>query len=334
MFKRIVLLVLIPFILSCNGAGKLKDVIDASINVPRKDIDTSILGVNAFASDARFGSAAAQLSEVKNTLHLKYVRLLFAWTDAVQPSAADEPNFGFYDELAGSIPPGVDALVVVSGLPSWMSDQNNWIAANPRTTFVDMWVKKVAQRYRNNSRIVGFEVFNEPDMTANPETGVLEVDSSPENYVEMLGRAFSVIRDAAPGKLVVSAATTAINQSYPDHLNYYRAMQDSGAEQFLDVWAIHYYGSQYENVVRGNGVAKVLNGFTKPIWVTESGAQGVNKQLEYGERTWPFLRDKIPGIQRIYQYQFAEPTDPTVTYGLKNLSDTPASDLYVFLRDR
>ena len=102
--KRVLIWALVPFILSCNGASGLKDVIDASINVPRKDIDTSILGVNAFASDARFGSAAAQLSEVKNTLHLKYVRLLFAWTDAVQSSPSASPYFSFYDEVAASIP--------------------------------------------------------------------------------------------------------------------------------------------------------------------------------------------------------------------------------------
>jgi hypothetical protein len=325
---------LVPFILSCNGASGLKDVIDASINVPRKDIDTSILGVNAFASDARFGSPATQLNEVKNTLKLKYVRLLFAWTDAVQASPSASPNFSFYDQLAASIPSGVDALVVLTGLPSWMSDEANWAGGNPRTTFVDSWVKKVAKRYGGNGRIVGFQIFNEPNMTANPENGVLGIDSSPENYVEMLGRAFSAIRDVAPGKLVVNAATTAINQNYPDSLDYNRALRDSGAEQFLDRWAIHYYGSQYENVVRGSGVADVLNSLGKPIWVTESGAQGIGQQLEYGERTWPFLKEEIPGIQRIYQYQFAEPTDPTVTYGLKNLSSTPASDLYVFLRDR
>jgi hypothetical protein len=87
--------------------------------------------------------------------------------------------------------------------------------------------------------------------------------------------------------------------------------------------------------VRGGGVADFLNGLPKPIWITESGAQGVNSQLEYGERVWPFLTDKIPGIERIYQYQFAEATPADVTYGLRNLSgDLPVSDLYVHLRDR
>ena len=103
------------FLSACSSA---KDALE-SVDVPRKTIDVSILGTNAFASDLRFGSTAAQLREVSETLGLKHIRVLFAWTDAVQPSPGSALNLGFYDEVAASIPAGVDALVVLTGAPGW-----------------------------------------------------------------------------------------------------------------------------------------------------------------------------------------------------------------------
>jgi hypothetical protein len=133
----------------------------------------------------------------------------------------------------------------------------------------------------------------------------------------------------------VTAATTAINQNFPGSLDYNRAMRDAGAQQHADIWGINYYGKQYENLVRPGGVRDFANGLSLPIWVTESGAQGVNTQLAYGEEVWPYLTEQISKIQRIYAYQFTEDSSPDVTYGLRNLSsDRPVSDLYVWLRDR
>jgi hypothetical protein len=78
-----------------------------------------------------------------------------------------------------------------------------------------------------------------------------------------------------------------------------------------------------------------MNQINKPIWITESGAQGINSQLAYGQRTWPLLRETVAKIARIYIYQFTESTDAQTTYGLKNLTPgLTVSDLYINLRDR
>ncbi|MCB0360873.1 MAG: hypothetical protein KDD44_14595, partial [Bdellovibrionales bacterium] len=70
----------------------------------------------------------------------------------------------------------------------------------------------------------------------------------------------------------------------------------------------------------------------KPIWVSESGEIGPNGQLPYVERTWPFLREKIPGIDLIFYYRFAtQPPEPA--YGLRQGGEV-VSDLYLHLRDR
>ena len=326
---------LISLFISACDSSKVKDAIEIGEGVPRKRIDTNILGTNAFVNDSRFGTINSQFREVKNTLRLNFVRILFKWDDNVQPTPGSAPNFSFYDNIASSIPAGMDAIVVITGIPSWMRNSANWIGGDPRRTFVELWVKKVVARYRGNGRIIGWQVWNEPNMVANQNNITMQMAENPENYVELLRMSFSAIRSIAPSKLVINAATTAINQNYPGTIDYNKNMQSAGVLDFCDVYAVHYYGRQFENVVRRGGVASFLNGLGKDIWVTESGAQGVNEQLPYGEQVWPYLKEKIPSIQRIYQYQFAEATPADSTYALRNLTKgMELSDLYIFLRDR
>ena len=331
--RRILLCLFLSLFAGCGAKDSIEDAID-SINPDRKPIDVSITGVNAFANDARFGSIAAQLSEVRNSLKLRHIRVLMAWNDAVQPSPNATPNFSFYDEILAAVPPGTDVLIVVTGVPSWMRDSTNYIDANPRKTFAQLWVRAVMARYASNSSVAAIEIWNEPNMLSNSDNTLINVAESPSNYVELLGFSYSIVKDLAPRVLVVSAATTAINQNFPATKEYNQEMQTAGAESFADIWGVHYYGKQFENVVRNDGVQDFLNSINRPIWVTESGAQGVNEQLPYVETVWPFLSEKIPGIERYYYYQFTEASAPEVTYGLRNLSaSSPISDLYVFLRD-
>jgi hypothetical protein len=334
MFKRIFILLILSLLPACSSDDI--DALTSTFDEPsRKTIDTSIMGVNAFANDQRFGSIAGQYNEVRNVLRLRYVRVLFAWNDQVQSNPGSPPNFSFYDSIASSLPGGIEALVVITGIPSWMGNSSNWIGGNPRASFVEYWVKKVVQRYRGNPRIVGWQIWNEPNMATDPDNSILEILDNPENYVEMLGRAHSAAKDLAPGKLIISGATTSINQNFPDSMNYNKSMRDAGAQEFMDIWGIHVYGRQFEKFLQDNGIGSFLRGLSRPVWVTESGRQGVSNQLAYVEQMWPFLKEEIPNIERFYYYQFAEPTGPDVTFGLRNLdSSYPVSDLYVYLRDR
>jgi hypothetical protein len=215
-----------------------------------------------------------------------------------------------------------------------MSDSGNWIDGDPRLTFVRRWVDVIANRYGSRGKLSGFQVWNEPNFLARRDNVVLALDTAPSNYLALMSNASASIRRLAPGKLVISAATTAINQNYPQTLDYNRSLRDGGLYSQVDVIGIHYYGRQFENVVRPNGIADFLESVTRPIWVTESGAQGTSTQLKYVEEVWPYLREKIPAIERFYYYQMYEPTDPASTYGLRNLSSSASvSDLYVYLRD-
>jgi len=332
-FKVILAAFFLCFLCCCDQTKELKDVFDAR-DPDRKPINTSILGANAFVADSRFGNATQQFSEIKNSLKLKHVRILQAWTDAAQPTPSSPIFFGFFDDVLAGMPAGMDAIVVITGLPSWMSNPANWIDGDPRKTWIEKWLRPNLARYGRNGKVIAWQIWNEPNMFANPENVVMEFAGNPDAYFAMLNEGVRVVRNRSSA-LVVNAATTAINQNFPETINYNKELVRAGITSLVDVYAIHYYGKQFENVVRGGGVKDFVNGLGKPVWVTESGDQGVNKQLAYGEQVWNFLTDEMPSIQRIYQYQFAEASDPASSYGMRTLSgDFPVSDLYIFLKDR
>jgi hypothetical protein len=304
------------------------------IFTPRRPIPYSLLGVNAFVNDNRFGTVRGQLREVRSTLGLKRVRVLFHWNDGVQATRWTQPNLTFYDQIINSLPRDVEALVILTGVPSWMKASRNWIDGNPRKTFIELWVKKVVARYATRARIVGFQVWNEPNNPSFLENATLDVLTKPDNYVELLALGHTTIKTLAPRKLVINAATTAIAQNYPSTYNYNRRMLEAGVLSFTDAYAIHYYGKSVERVLFG-GIGEMLRGISKPIWITETGIQGINRQSEYAERILPFLKREVPSLSRIYLYQFTEATPANETFGLKNLTPRlTLSDLYIKLRDR
>lgn len=303
--------------------------------IPRKPIPYSLLGINSFLNDSRFGPIRSQLRDVTANLGIKKVRVLVAWNDQVQPSPSATPNFGLYDAILGSLPPRTEALVIVTGAPSWVKDRRNWVGGSPRSTFVELWLKKVVSRYKTRARVGAYQIWNEPNNPSFSENETLDVLTKPQNYVELLALGYNAVKSISPRKRVVNGATTAIAQNFPATLNYNKAIVEAGALNFTDVFAIHFYGKSIERVLLPGGVAAFVNSIQKPIWVTETGAQGVTKQKEYAERIFAFLKKNMPGIARIYIYQYTESSSANSTYGLRNLTPgASVSDLYITLRDR
>ncbi len=302
--------------------------------IPKGTIPYAKLGINAFVNESRFGTIRGQFREVRNTLRIKNVRVLMRWDDNVQPGPRSKQNFSFYDNIVNNLQPGMNAVIVLTGVPSWMNNSAHWINGDPRKTFVEKWVRQVVSRYGARGRVAGWQIWNEPNTTTDTENQLLGFPTAPEKYVAMLSDAFEVAHSLAPSKLVVSAATTAINQNFPKTFEYNEKMVAAGIEDACDIWGMHYYGTNYENILFF-GLADFLNSISKPIWVTESGIQGSTKQLGYGQRTWPFLLDYVPSIERIYIYQFAESSPAPKSFGLKNITaGSSISDLYIHLRDR
>ena len=330
----LVTIFLIPFSSSTCQPLEERSFID-DILTPRRTIPISILGINAFTNDPRFGSIRSQFREVKSTLGIQHVRILFAWNDQVQPTPNSQPVFGFYDEIVRSLPPGVNAMVVLTGVPSWMSTPSNWIDGNPRKTFVEKWIKPVVTRYKGQSAISAWQIWNEPNNPSFKENSTLDVLTKPENYVELIALASTASKRISPAKRVVNGATTAIAQNFPATLRYNQAMLSAGLLSFVDVFGVHYYGKSAERVVAPGGVGDFLKSIQKPMWLSEIGKQGTIGQLEYAQRFIPFLVKTAPKIQRVYLYQFTEATSAELTYGLRNLTRGRfVSDLYIFLREQ
>jgi|694.fasta_scaffold111175_2 hypothetical protein len=323
-------------IVGCGSdlADQIDDAIDIADGVPERDLTRSSLGVNAFFNEAIFGSIPSQYNEIQGTVRIPRVRVLLSWDDNVQPTPSSAPNYGFYDAILNSIPAGMEALVILTNTPSWMGNPANWTSSNPRSTFVNKWVTPTVRRYASNNRIVGWQIWNEPNQAQRRDNLDLDLGTSPTNFIELISLAYNTCKELAPGKLVLNGATTAINQNFPSTLRYNEELRDGGITSVVDVFAIHYYGRQFENVVRRNGVADFLNSVPKQIWVTETGAQGVSEQRKYARQVLPFLQEKVPSIERFYIYQMYENSPSSSTYGLRNPSASEGlSDLYLYLRD-
>lgn len=339
-------LFLVPILIAVGAAGQLEDAIAQSnkkhisvrsledLITPRRPLDKSRLGINAFANDPRFGSIRSQFREVRSTLGLRHVRMLFAWNDQVQPTPGSSPFFGFYDELARSLAPGQKAIVVLTGLPSWMRDSRNWIAGDPRRTYVEKWILPVVSRYRSNSKIAGWQFWNEPNDENNADNVTMDFVGEPDNYIDFFARASTASKNISPRKRVITAATTAIAQNYDETFQYNKDLVAGGILSMTDIFAVHFYGKSIELLLIPGGIGDFLKSLSRPVWITESGAQGVLKQRDYAQRIFPYLFKNFPQIKRVYIYQFTEDSDPATSYGLRTTSRrNPVSDLYTYLRD-
>ena len=251
-----------------------KELIDLENNPPqRMPIDTSRMGVNAFFNTSGFGSTSAQFLDIRDTLRLKHTRILFAWTNGVQPTPGSAIDFGFFDSIIDAIPAGVDVLITVAHTPDWMANPANWIDGDPIKTWVERFLVPLLTRYGNDPRVAAWQIFNEPDsVTVGSDSALGLTDAS--RYLQMLQMGSARVRELDPSSLVVLAASRSIQQSGDGNLDYNKVLFELGAQDFVDIWAVHYYGKQFEKVVLSDGVASFLNQLNRPIWLTESGEMG------------------------------------------------------------
>lgn len=301
--------------------------------LPEKDLRPRTIGLNAFSNEPTFGSVASQMRETTNVLGIRNLRILLAWNDQIQATPNSPIFWNFYDEIVRSIPRRSKALVVITGLPSWMQNPAQWEDNNPRKTFVQRWVKAVVERYGDERRISSFQIWNEPNDANNADNKTLDIATSPSNYVSMLREAANYIRSNTRRKLVVGAATTSINQNYPEAFVYNEELKKAGIEQSADVYAIHYYGTNIERLYFSGGITSFIRSLSIPVWITESGERGLTEQESYTRTIWPFLQEMFPGIKRFYFYKFTDAENTASdSFGLKNTSGN--SDLYYYLKDR
>jgi hypothetical protein len=290
------------------------------------EIRRDALGVqNEFVPNPK-GGASAQAADIRTTLGIRHVRTTFFFDEGFLASEGAQPNWARFDAIVNAIPSDVDLLPILAYAPGWLANRPDW-----KTVFVNRYVIPVLERYGSDSRIGGWEIWNEPDGFCNGRGGAPAgvLDCSAEDYVDLVRLVAPAIR-ARSSAPIVGAATTAINQSFPRHLDFNRAMVSNGLLDLIDVYNFHWYGEQFERFTLG--VESFLNGTGKPVWCTESGERGSTRQLGYAEDAFPLFEDRIDRLERIYVYTYYDGEPPETTYGLV-AGDGTESSLYQFLRD-
>ena len=312
-------------IVACGAHGSASDVRDLIFGSGGK-IPREKLGVqNEFFADPK-GDAETQGADIRNTLNLRHVRTSFYFDESFLPSESSQPNFARFDAILASIPPDVDLLPILAYAPQWLAHRSDW-----KNVFVARYVIPVLDRYGQDGRIAEWEVWNEPDGFCNGHVapaGVL--DCSPGDYVDLVARVAPEIRKRSSAP-IVGAASTSINQSFPNHLDFNRNMVRAGLLPLIDVYNFHWYGEQLEKLTFG-GIADFLNSTGKRVWCTESGDQGSTHQLENAQDVFPALDDNVDRLDRIYIFTYFDGASSASTFGLVS-AEGIESDLYQYLRD-
>lgn len=297
---------------------------------PKKEIEKDRVAVNNFFNLPICGDISKQYELIRN-LGIKTVRVLFAWSDGVQPRPNDDLNFSFYDSIVQNCPDDIQLLPVVSHTPSWFLNEVS--STETIDYWLTSWFEKVVKRYAGNSKIIGYEVWNEPDVSVCFSNSNLCLEF-PERYIELLRKAKEYIRQTDNTKLCVMAATTSIQKRHGLALEYNQDLLQLGIEQYTDLWNIHLYGEHFEELLKDDGLVDFLKSIKRPIWLTETGCVGHQKQLEYFRKVYSFMMTYTK-VEKLFYYILTDSDSPDQTYGLvtrrTEKEGMKFSDLYHFL---
>jgi hypothetical protein len=322
------LLFLLPVltISACGTGGDADDLRDLLFG-NGDTIPSGILGVQNELRNNPKGSFDAQMQDIRFTLGLRHVRSSFTFDEFYLANEGAQPNFSRFDAILAAIPEGVDLLPILAYAPGWLANRPDW-----KDVFVNRYVIPVLDRYGQDPRIAGWEIWNEPDAFCDggraAPPGVLQCNAS--DYVDLVARVSPEIRGRSNAP-VVGAATVSINQGSQKNFNYNKDMVAAGLLPLIDVYNFHWYSVQLAKLSFG-GIADFLNSTGKPVWDTESGKQGSTRQLSFASEVFPALVDKIDRLERIYIFTYFDGAPSKNTFGLVS-AEGIESDLYQFLRD-
>ena len=113
----------------------------------------------------------------------------------------------------------------------------------------------------------------------------------PSDYVrEFLAPAYLHLKEDDPNVIVVSAAEV----GGADGVLRMRAMFEAGLEEHCDRVAFHVYDERI--IPRLSGMAR------KPVWITESGAVGLDRHFDWATRVFDSIRAGIPRVEQVFYF--------------------------------
>ena len=283
-------------------------------------IDKSKFGLNAFFNLPLFESENIknQALDIKNNFKVNNIRVLLSWSDDIQPTPDSNIFFGFIDDVLNNIPVGMNVILVIGNVPSWVPKDSHKV----RDLFED-FCKKIILRYKGHRRILGFEISNEPNTNMFVENKKLGFVDEPYIYCLFLGRIYKYAKLIGCKKYIISAATTSIIQNYPSTLKYFEHMLKIGIERNCDIINIHWYGNNLYTMFKKNGALDLLRTIKKPIFITEIGTKVESDQINYLQKNMNFLLDEIKNIKLVFWYHY----DGDDEYGMRK-PDKTVTKLY------
>ena len=222
----------------------------------------------------------------------RWVVQLFDWREIEY--GRDRWNWEFPDAVVrGAEYHGLRVVARLDQCPTWATSEGQGHCPSDLLAEYGDFVEAVARRYRG--RIVGYIIWNEPNLAR--EWGGKRPD--PAAYVALLKEAYTRIKAADPGALVISAGlapTNDVGDRAVDDRIFLRGMYEAGAKEYFDVLGGHPYGFAYPpddpagahegfNFARLADLRQIMVEYgdgDKPVWATEMGWT----TEAHGERAW------------------------------------------------
>jgi hypothetical protein len=129
---------------------------------------------------------------------------------------------------------------------------------------------------------IAFQLLNEPTHSLGIAPGVY--------LSRLLAPIYRLLKDDAPDLTVVSAAEVGT----PEGVVRLRALFSAGLESSCDEVGYHVYDSRIVPMLEGLA--------TKPVRVTESGADSTDRHRAWVETVFPALRRSIAGLREIHYF--------------------------------
>ena len=274
-------------------------------------IPYSKIGLNVFPGNRTAGPLVDQMRDI-SSIGVRYIRVNF-WFDTIYMNAPhSSPNFTRFDEMVDAADAaGLEVLGILGPAPAWLTGSGDWMGV-----FAQKYVTPVVSRYKG--RVSHWEVWNEPDGSTPP------LDGTPEMYFQLLTAAHNAIKAADPGAKVVAGATVNIVSEGGAKVAWMNRLVDLGLKQQADILNFHYYSGL--DVTLATAARTVVERTGLPVWVTETGIIGQDRQLDYFNKNVPYI-DKALNPERIYWYCYIqgegehEETHPADTYGIVTVYD-------------
>jgi hypothetical protein len=219
-------------------------------------------------------------TNLETAAHLGWMRVTLRWS-FIQPTSTGGFDFSRYDsQITSAANQQIKILAILSTAPSWAGGGTHGNTPPSNIALWQAFVHATAQHFA--SKIVAYEVWNEPNLQGSSSDGIgwdLSTSASPK-YVDYLHAAAVEIRSAAPGTLVVGPVLS----SQPDSRGTTIFQQiesttyaDGPGSSFLDVVSFHANAQTSDSTatnlstVDGHLAQITASNVNKPIWITEFG---------------------------------------------------------------